>query len=375
LADGNKVNKTVLSDVNKWTALFSNLPEFKDGKRIVYSFEEVRVSGYTVAMNNTGNKFTITNTHVANVTEINVRKIWNDENNYDRIRPNYVTVYLLADGKKVNETNLTATNGWKFTFDNLPVNNNGSAINYTIREIVVEGYNTTINYNSSEITIVNSHIRPDMTVQKLALNTTVMVGDNVYFMIVVTNTGNRDLSDVKVSEIYDKDELTLINYSGNWDRSGDVFTYNGVLAKGASANFTVWFTTLVNGTLINTVNASSNETENKTANNNTTVENNLCDVEIHKHVNASNVYVNDFVEWTIVVVNNGPITAEDVVVRDMLPEGIVINSCSHDYEVEDNNIIWKLGDLKANDSISIVLVTQVLTEGKKRQFRCCQYNY
>ena len=89
--------------------------------------------------------------------------------------------------------------------------------------------------------------------------------------------------------------------------SGDVFVYNGVLAPGESANFTVWFTTLVNGTVINTVNASSNGTENTTVNNTTVVESNLCDVEIKKLVNASNVYVNDFVEWTVVVVNKGPL--------------------------------------------------------------------
>ena len=411
-------------------------------------------------------------------TEINVTKVWNDSDDYDQIRPNYVTVVLLADGEKVNDTNLTADNGWKYTFINLPVYDNGSTINYTIREISVDGYNTTIDYNASEITIVNSHIRPNMTVQKItidkvlfvgnnvtfiivvtntgnldlndvkvseiynsdelslvdftganwirdgdvfthkgvlakgandtftvwfttlvngtlvntvnatsnesdnkttnnnttvyrpnmtvekvSLNETVVVGDNVYFEIVVTNTGDCDLTDVKVSEIYSSDELSLVDFAGaNWIRDGDVFTYKGVLAKGANDTFTVWFTTLVNGTLVNTVNATSNETDNKTATNNTTAV--LCDLEIIKLVNASIINVTDSVEWTIILVNNGPATAKDVVITDTLPDNIVIVSCSDDYELDGNDIIWKFGELEPNVPITITLVTQLLVEGK-----------
>ena len=47
------------------------------------------------------------------------------------------------------------------------------------------------------------------------------------------------------------------------------FTYDGILAPGESANFTVVFKALVNGTLLNTVNATSNETGNRTGNNTT----------------------------------------------------------------------------------------------------------
>ena len=239
---------------------------------------------------------------------------------------------------------------------------NGTVIN-TVNASSNETENRTANNNTTVY-------KPNMTVEKLALNTTVYIGDNIYFMIVVTNTGDCDLSEIKVTEIYNSNELTLVDFDNKslWSMSGDIFAYNGVLTPGESANFTVWFNTLVNGTVINTVNASSNGTENTTVNNTTVVESNLCDVEIKKLVNASNVYVNDFVEWTVVVVNKGPIAAEDVVVEDMLPDGIKITSCSHSYEVEGNKIIWKLGDLKANDPISIILVTQVLTEGRKDNF-------
>ena len=244
-------------------------------------------------------KVNVTNTHIPETTEINVKKVWNDENNYDGIRPNNVTVYLFADGEKVNEISLTAESGWIGAFTNLPVNKNGTPIKYSIAEVPIKGYNTTINNDSSIMTIVNSHIRPNMTVEKITIDKVVFVGDNVTFMIVVTNNGNCNLSDIKVSEIYNSDELTLLRIvdddNGKWSRFGDEFSYDGNLTAGNSTHFTIVFKALVNGTLRNQVNASTNQTQNKTSNN-TTVVKELCDLEITKLVNASNVFVNETVE-------------------------------------------------------------------------------
>ena len=143
-------------------------------------------------------------------------------------------------------------------------------VNGTLVNTVNATSDETDNVTAENKTLV---IRPNMTVEKLALNKTVIIGDKVYFMVIVHNTGDCDLADVKVSEIYKSGELVYAGHDKGteWIRSGDVFTYSDVLAPGESANFTIWFTTLVNGTVINTVNASSNETENTTANNNTTV--------------------------------------------------------------------------------------------------------
>ena len=369
LMDGNdQVDSAVLSKLNNWTAVFKDLPVYRNGTKIVYSIKELEIANYTVVVGEiVDGKVNVTNTHVPVTTEINVTKVWNDENDYDGIRPDSVTVYLFADGEKVNELILTAADGWIGTFSNLPVYKNGSAINYSIAEGPVEGYNTTINNDSSVMTIVNSHIRPNMTVQKVTIDKVVLLGDNVTFMIVVTNNGNCNLSDLKVSEIYNPDELTLLDIidddNGKWSRFGDDFCYNGNLTAGDITHFTIVFKTLVNGTLLNQVNASTNETESKTANN-TTVVNELCDLEITKLVNASNVYVNETVEWTIIVVNHGPNTAKDVIINDTLPNNIKIESCSHVYEIDGNNIIWNLGELKSNDPVKITLITQLLAEGK-----------
>ena len=110
-----------------------------------------------------------------------------------------------------------------------------------------------------------------MTVEKVSLNGTdfVVINDTVAFNITVVNTGDCDLHNVTVTDVYSGSELVYVDHSDKsvWIKSGDVYTY-GTLAKGANATFTIWFTALTNGTLVNNVTAKSNETNdtNDTAN-------------------------------------------------------------------------------------------------------------
>ena len=115
--------------------------------------------------------------------------------------------------------------------------------------------------------------KPNMTVEKIALNKTVYLGNQTSFTIVVRNTGDCDLGNVTVVEksyiglIFD----SYVNSTGNWKRVGDKFVLDGVLAKGANASFRVIFNTTVSGNFTNVVVANSNVTENKTTENKTEV--------------------------------------------------------------------------------------------------------
>lgn len=67
LADGQLTDQTIsLNEENQWTNTFKNLPEYKSGKKIVYTIEEVSVDGYTVAISGDAKEgFTITNTYIS----------------------------------------------------------------------------------------------------------------------------------------------------------------------------------------------------------------------------------------------------------------------------------------------------------------------
>lgn len=90
------------------------------------------------------------------VVTVVVKKIWDDGNNADKIRPDTVTIILLADGKEVERVNITYNDNWTYTFANLVKSKDGKKIVYTVDEVSVKGYKKTI--NGYEIT--NTHI-PD----------------------------------------------------------------------------------------------------------------------------------------------------------------------------------------------------------------------
>ncbi|MEE0956098.1 MAG: Cna B-type domain-containing protein, partial [Eubacterium sp.] len=157
LADGKASgDPVVLNDANKWSYTWSGLDAKKAGKDISYSVEEVEVpAGYEVSVTGdvvTG--YTITNTHETETTDVNGTKTWNDSNNQDGIRPENITVNLLADGQKIDSQTVTAENGWNYSFTNLPkFRDGGTEIVYTVSEDAVAGYTLT----TSGTNLINTH--------------------------------------------------------------------------------------------------------------------------------------------------------------------------------------------------------------------------
>lgn len=61
-----------------------------------------------------------------------------------------ITVNLLANGKKVKDVVLSSANDWKHTFTDLPtVDDDDKAINYTVEEVEIEGYKSSIAGNAA----------------------------------------------------------------------------------------------------------------------------------------------------------------------------------------------------------------------------------
>ncbi|MFT4445789.1 Cna B-type domain-containing protein, partial [Parvimonas sp. G1967] len=147
VADGQPTDKTVtLTKDNNWTGSFTDLDEYKNGKKIVYTVKEENVgNGYTSVVTKTGeNNFIVTNTREPEKIFVEGSKTWDDANNQDGKRPTEITVNLLKNGKKVATKKVTEKDGWKWKFENLDKYENGELINYTIVEEKVEGYTTEV---------------------------------------------------------------------------------------------------------------------------------------------------------------------------------------------------------------------------------------
>ena len=178
--------------------------------------------------------------------------------------------------------------------------------NGTLVNNVTAKSNVTNETNSSaNVTVAN----PGLGVVKVSLNVTdfVVVNDTVAFNITVINKGSSDLHNVTVTESYIPTELTYKDHSNNdvWFKSGDVFIYQGILAKGGNSTFTIWFTAKTNGTLVNNVTAKSNETNETNSSANVTVYSpNMTVAKVNLNI-TDFVVVNDTVAFNITVTNTG----------------------------------------------------------------------
>ena len=155
LADGVVIDTVTVTADTDWTWSFENLPKNNAGREIVYTIGENPVSGYTVSYDG----FNVTNTHIPEQTSVNVTKVWQDNNDQDGIRPNDITVKLLANGEDTGKTLvLSQGNGWTGSFTELDKFQSGKAVEYSVAEVTVPGYETDINGNAAEgYTITNSH--------------------------------------------------------------------------------------------------------------------------------------------------------------------------------------------------------------------------
>lgn len=155
LANGNVIDtkKVTLQDGWKWT--FTNLPKYANGEEIVYTIIEDKVEGYTATYEN----FDVENTYTPRKTSIDVIKVWEDSNNRDGIRPQNVTIKLLANCKDTGKTvELSKENNWKASFIDLDEYEEGNKINYTIEEVEVRGYKAEVTGNSIKgYTVTNIH--------------------------------------------------------------------------------------------------------------------------------------------------------------------------------------------------------------------------
>ncbi|WEV58174.1 Cna B-type domain-containing protein [Ligilactobacillus acidipiscis] len=149
LANGKEVDSQTVSADNDWKYSFKDLAKNENGKAIKYTVKEDAVKGYTAKVDG----YNITNAYTPETTSVSGVKTWDDHDNQDGVRPNKITVNLLANGKEVDSQTVSADNDWKYSFKDLAKNENGKAIKYTVKEDAVKGYTAKVDgYN-----ITNTH--------------------------------------------------------------------------------------------------------------------------------------------------------------------------------------------------------------------------
>ena len=211
----------------------------------------------------------------------------------------------------------------------------------------VVGYGNVTNFlvvgnKTTGVNVTVPEIDPNKTVDNEIPN----FGDNVTYTVKVTNDGIGDANNVVITDVLDKG-LKFLNATGNftYDEKTGTITWIVDLDKGETKTFNVNVTVLGYGVLPNTVAVG-----NKTAVRNITVP----EIITVKEVNSSDIHIGDEIIYTITVSNSGKINATNVVIRDILPEGLRFINASNGgvYDPVTGIITWIL-NITANSTVDL----------------------
>ena len=191
-------------------------------------------------------------------TEIKVTKAWDDGDNRDGLRPQNITINLYRDGELYRTGTVQSSENWYYTFRDLPIGVADFSLDekyrpyeYTIEEISVDGYDTTLNdiipdpdNDGTYLCNINNYHKPS----QINLNgEKIWVDDN--------NAYNKRPESVTINLFANgkKVDTTIANEASDWKYSfEDLFEYdNGVKITYTVTETPVYgYTTEVNGTTI-----------------------------------------------------------------------------------------------------------------------------
>jgi uncharacterized repeat protein (TIGR01451 family) len=201
---------------------------------------------------------------------------------------------------------------------------------------------------------------PDVSVTKVADDTTISAGDEAGFTITVTNNGPGVATGVNLTD--------TLPTGVAWSEDPDVTACSiaagvlscdfGDLAEGASASVHISGTTdaadcgtLTNTAIVSASNEAADGPDNNSATATVTVD--CPDVTVVKTADEGTIDAGDAAAFTIVVTNNGPGTATDVVLSDPLPTGVDWSEDSAFCEIAAGVLTCDFGDMASGVSYTV----------------------
>jgi len=147
--------------------------------------------------------------------------------------------------------------------------------------------------------------------------------------------------------------LTAVNGSNTISYSG------GTVAAGASCTVQVDVTSVMHGSYDNTTGDLTSSSGNSGTANDTLTVNPAADLAIYKTDSSDPVLAGNVLTYTVLVFNNGPSTALDVVVTDTLPSGVTFVSTSGCVEDSGGIPTCTLGTITATEFAEFEVVVTV----------------
>ncbi|MDO5732617.1 MAG: Cna B-type domain-containing protein, partial [Eubacteriales bacterium] len=129
-----------------WALTVTNLPKLSpSGEHYEYTIKERSLTWYEAEVSGDQDTGLILTNKPIKAIEIPVVKRWVETPGESPIHPSEIYVFLLADGIRTGHfLELSEGNQWRGVFKNLPEKKAGKLINYTIGEVSVDGYSSSI---------------------------------------------------------------------------------------------------------------------------------------------------------------------------------------------------------------------------------------
>ncbi|MGX1931293.1 T9SS type B sorting domain-containing protein [Flagellimonas sp. 2504JD4-2] len=266
-----------------------------------------------------------------------------------------IDVLVNATGDYVNVAEITASDA--FDIDSTPSNG------------------VSVEDDQDDVTITPSAL-VDLSLTKNVDNANPVVNTNVVFTLTVSNAGPSDATAIQVTDQLPSG-FTYVSDDGggNYDDTTGIWNV-GALANGANTSLNITATVNPTGTYTNIaeVTAQGETDSDSTPNNNVSGEDDqdqitvnaapLVDISVTKTADDLTPNVGDQIVFTIIVQNDGPNDATNVVVTDVLASGYGFVSAIPSTGVyESLNGSWTVGNLANGASENIVITADVLANG------------
>ena len=214
---------------------------------------------------------------------------------------------------------------------------------------------------SNKVVVGNKTVIKNITVPEINPGKEINIevpnfGDNVTYTVIVNNTGKVNATNVVVADKLGEG-LTFVNASdgGVYNETTRTITWIINLTAGETKYLYVNTTVSAYGNITNSVIVG-----NKTFNKNVTVP----EIIPVKEVNSSDIHIEDEITYTIAVSNPGKTNATNIVIKDVLPEGLKFINASNGgvYDPATGIITW-IVNITANSTVDLTVVANVTKSG------------
>lgn len=204
----------------------------------------------------------------------------------------------------------------------------------------------------------------DLSVLKTASVPEITPGDSFDYTFDVKNNGPDNATGVKITDLLPAG-LAFVSSNDCTAAGQNVTCVSGALAAGQVKTLTIKVKarTGVTASVKNTGRVKGDQPDPDPSNNESTTDTPVvhrhADVAIVKTVDNPKPFAGETVTYTLTAKNNGPGTAENVVVTDQLPAGVTFISADAPCVESDGEVSCELGDLAPGDEVALRIKVKI----------------